>query len=124
VIVGAVGGGGFLFLIVAVFALMWLFVIRPQKRRQLQQQRLLEDVAPGDEILTAGGLYGTVRAVDGDEVTLEVAPGTNVRLAKRAVAAILTPDDTPAEPEEEIDEPDEEPEELTGAGGPIEQKHR
>jgi preprotein translocase subunit YajC len=115
--------GGFLLVIVALFALMWLFVIRPQKRRQLQQQRLLENVRSGDEILTAGGLYGTVRGVEGDEVTLEVAPGTNVRIARRAVAAILTPDDTSGEFDDESEEP-EEPEELTGAGGPIEEKHR
>ena len=120
-IVGAVNGGGFLLVIVALFALLWLFVIRPQKRRQLQQQRLLEEVRPGDEILTAGGLYGTVRAVDGDEVTLEVAPGTNVRLARRAVATILTPDDGSEEPDEEESE---EPDKLPAAGGPIEQKRR
>jgi len=112
--------GGFLLIIVALFALMWLFVIRPQKRRQAQQQRLLDSVGPGDEILTAGGLYGTVQAVEGDEVTLEVAPGTNVRLARRAVAAILTPEEESEEPEEEVEEPDE----LAAPGGPIEQRHR
>jgi preprotein translocase subunit YajC len=112
--------GQFLLIIVALFALLWLFVIRPQKRRQLQQQQLLEKVAPGDEILTAGGLYGTVRAVDGDEVTLEVAPGTNVRLARRAVAAIVTPDETAVEPEDEVEEADE----MAAGDGPIEQKRR
>ena len=113
-------GSGFLIIIVAIFALMWLFVIRPQKRRQLAQQTLLESVSEGDEILTAGGLYGTVRAVEGDEVTLEVAPGTNVRLAKRAVAAILTSDAELEEPDEEEEE--EEPEEIGAAAERIEQK--
>jgi preprotein translocase subunit YajC len=112
--------GGFLLVIVAIFGLLWLVLIRPQKRRQLEQQRLLDEVAPGDEILTAGGLYGTVRAVDGDEVTLEVAPGTNVRLARRAVAAILTPDAELEEPAEDV----EESEELAPAGDSVDQKHR
>jgi preprotein translocase subunit YajC len=86
----------FLIVIVVLFALMWILFIRPQKRRQLVQRQMLEEVQPGAEILTAGGLYGTVRAVDGDELTLEIAPGTNVRLARRAVAGVIPPD----EPEE------------------------
>jgi preprotein translocase subunit YajC len=110
--------GGFLFIIIALFALLWLFVIRPQKRRQVQQRQMLENVRPGDEILTAGGLYGTVRAVEGDEIMLEVAPGTTVRLAKRAVAAVLTPEAELEPPDEEPEEPDE----FAAAGDPVEQK--
>ena len=109
---------GFLLIIVVIFAVLWLTVIRPQKRRQLAQQQLLQNVEPGAEILTAGGLYGTVRSVDGDEVTLEVAPGTNVRLARRAVAAIVTPDQDELEA---TGEP-EEPEELGASHDPIEQR--
>jgi preprotein translocase subunit YajC len=88
-----------LIVIAVVFALMWIFFIRPQKRRQLVQQQMLQEVAPGAEILTAGGLYGTVRSVDGDELTIEIAPGTNVRLARRAVAGVIPPEgeDEPAE---------------------------
>jgi preprotein translocase subunit YajC len=90
----------FLILIVVLFALMWLLFVRPQKRRQLAQQRMIDDVEPGTEILTAGGLYGTVRGIDGDELTVEIAPGTNVRLARRAVAGVIPPE----EPEPEDDE--------------------
>ena len=82
------------FLILVMLALMWLLLIRPQRRRQLEQRQLLERVAPGDEIVTAGGLYGTVKDVSGDEVRLVIAPGTTVRVAKRAVAAIVSPDET------------------------------
>ena len=60
-----------LILIIAMLVLMWLLLIRPQRRRQMQQRRLLADVDGGDEIVTAGGLYGTVRAVDDDELRLE-----------------------------------------------------
>jgi len=110
--------------IVAIFALLWLFVIRPQKRRQLQQQQQLQNVAAGDEILTAGGLYGTVRAVEDDRLTLEVAPGTNVRIARRAVAAILTPDEDELDELEEPGEEVEPPDELPAAADPLEQKPR
>ena len=87
---------GSLIILVVGFALVWIVFIRPQKRRQLAQRQLLEDVSPGTEILTAGGVYGTVRGVDEDEITVEIAPGTNIRLARRAIAAVIPPE----EPEE------------------------
>ena len=52
---------GYLIIIVVLFGLMWLFLIRPQKRRQVEQARLQDSIAAGDEILTAGGIHGTVR---------------------------------------------------------------
>jgi preprotein translocase subunit YajC len=82
-----------LIVIAVLFVLMWVLFIRPQKRRQLAQQQMISDVEVGAEILTAGGLYGTVRAVDGDELTVEIAPGTNVRLARRAVAGVIPPEE-------------------------------
>jgi preprotein translocase subunit YajC len=94
-----------LVILVAMFALLWLLLIRPQAKRKLAQQRLLSSVEVGDEILTAGGLYGYVRAIGGaDELEVEIAPGTRVRMARRAVAAVIPPDD----------ETDEQPELLEG----------
>lgn len=77
-------------ILVLMFAAMWLLVIRPQRKRQAEQQRILNSVAPGEEVLTVGGLYGTIRSVDDDEVRLEIAPGIEVRVSRRAVAAVLT----------------------------------
>ena len=85
---------------------MWLLLIRPQRRKQQEQQDLLSNLQIGDEIVTAGGIYGTISEVEDGDVTVEIAPGTNVRMAKRAVAAILTDEE---EEEEEYDEDDEEP---------------
>jgi preprotein translocase subunit YajC len=88
--------------ILALLALMWFLLIRPQRRRQQEAQRLLETIDVGKEIVTAGGLYGTVTAVDGDEVRLEIADGVEVRVAKRAVAGVVSEDEEPEEtPEEE-----------------------
>ncbi|MBA2332915.1 MAG: preprotein translocase subunit YajC [Actinobacteria bacterium] len=96
---------GQLVILVAMFALLWLLLIRPQAKRKLAQQQLLSSVEVGDEILTAGGLYGHVRAIgEADELEVEIAPGTRVRIARRAVAAVI-----PLE-----DETDEEPELLEG----------
>jgi preprotein translocase subunit YajC len=82
---------------------MWLLLIRPQRRKQQEQQDLLSNLQIGDEIVTAGGIYGTISEVDDGDVTVEIAPGTNVRMAKRAVAAILTDEE-----EEEDEEPGDE----------------
>jgi len=92
---------GQLVILIAMFVLLWLLLIRPQAKRKQAQQRLLASVEVGDEILTAGGLYGHVRAIgEGDELEVEIAPGTRVRMARRAVAAVIPPDDdTEAEPD-------------------------
>ncbi len=114
-VIAASSGPGFLFIIVIGFLLIWLIVVRPQKKRQNRQQQLLEELNVGDEVLTAGGIYGTVSALDENEVTVEIAPNTHVRVARRAIAGI-TRDEPEDEPEEhqEHDEPaaHEEPEDT------------
>ena len=95
-IIGASGGGsGFLFIIVIGFLLVYLLFVRPQKRRQTEQQRMTSDIRLGDEVLTAGGIYGTVTEVEDDQVTVEIAPKTEVRVARRAIAGVTR------EPEED-----------------------
>ena len=86
--IGASGGGGsgILFIIVILFALFWLLLIRPQRRRQAEQNALVQNVEVGDEIVTAGGLFGHVQGVSDDELLVEIAPGTNVRIARRATS--------------------------------------
>ena len=86
---------------------MWFLLIRPQRRRQQAAQHLLTQIGVGKEIVTAGGLFGTVTAVEGDEVRLEIADGVEVRIAKRAVAGVVSEDEEPEEEPEE--QPDEEP---------------
>ena len=74
-----------------MLVLMWVLLIQPQRRRQQQQARLLAELKAGDEVVTVGGLYGRVRALDDDSVQLEVAPQTSVRVAKSAVATRVAP---------------------------------
>ena len=85
---------------IAIAVIFYVLLIRPQRRRQLDQQRLIDSLEVGKEIVTAGGLYGTVTALDHDEVHMQIADGVEVRIAKRAVAGIL-PGDEPEELEEE-----------------------
>ncbi|MGZ8782349.1 MAG: preprotein translocase subunit YajC [Gaiellaceae bacterium] len=83
--------------LVALFALFWLFVVKPQRKRLHAQQELHQSLGVGDEIVTMGGLLGHVRGINEDDDTLvvEIAPGTNVRVARRGVAAVLPPDEPP-----------------------------
>ena len=78
---------GYVIVLVALFGLMWFLLIRPQRRRATEQLAMQEQLRVGEEILTAGGIHGTVKAIEGDIVHVEIAPGTLVRVERRAVAA-------------------------------------
>jgi preprotein translocase subunit YajC len=87
-------GGIFILVILALF-LIWLMLVRPQRRRQLNHQAMIDHLRIGDEVLTAGGLFATVTRIDEDEVTVELSPGAEARLDKRAIAAVM-PDESEA----------------------------
>jgi preprotein translocase subunit YajC len=95
---------GYIFILL-LLVLMWLLLIRPQRQRQLQQQRMISAVEVGKEIVTAGGLYGTVTAVQDDEVHVEIAPDVQVRIAKRAIAGVISTDEE--EEDEELEAAEE-----------------
>jgi preprotein translocase subunit YajC len=86
---------GPLIFLVAILAVFWLLLIRPQRQRQAAHRNLLAELAPGDDVVTAGGILGTVRSVEDDHVRLEVAPGTEIRLAKEAVTGVRPKDQEP-----------------------------
>jgi preprotein translocase subunit YajC len=72
-----------------LFGLLWALLILPQQRRMRAQQEMQNNLAPGDELVTAGGVYGRVTEVDSESVFLEVAEGIELRVAKSAVARRL-----------------------------------
>jgi preprotein translocase subunit YajC len=74
-----------------IFAAMYFLMIRPQQRRRREMEAMQSAIGPGDEILTIGGLYGTVMAVDDESVTLEVAPGVTNRYARGAISRVVSP---------------------------------
>jgi preprotein translocase subunit YajC len=102
--------------ILLLLALTYFVLIRPQRRRQQQQTEMMTELEVGSEILTAGGVYGTVREVGEDELTVEIAPGTNVKLDKRAVAMVV-PNEEPEPPEPAPATADEDSE-RAGVQGP------
>lgn len=72
----------FLALLIVIFYFM---LIRPQKRRVEQHRKLVESIQPGDEVITIGGIHGTVRALRDDKVEIEIAAGTVVSFVKSAI---------------------------------------
>jgi preprotein translocase subunit YajC len=97
-------GSAGLFIIVIAFLFLYFVLVRPQKRRQLEQQRMLDRVNVGDEIVTAGGIYGEITAVDEDDVRVRIAPDLEVRIARRAIAGVTSKE---GEDTQELEEPDE-----------------
>ena len=101
--IGASGGSGFFLLIILAFAFLWLVLVRPQKKRQVAQQRMLDEIKVGDEVVTAGGIYGEVTEDVGEDVMVRIAPNLEVRVARRAIGGIVQPDEPEPEPEPEPD---------------------
>ena len=87
----AQGGGNmsFLFMMVIIFAIMWFFMIRPQQKRQKEIQNFRNSIARGTQVVTAGGIYGTVKDIDEAANTLkvEIANGICITVDKGSVFA-------------------------------------
>jgi len=88
---------GFLFVLVALVAIMYLLLIRPQRQQQRRHNQMIENLKPGDEVITAGGIYGDVTEVQADRVSLEIAEDVEVEVAKRAIASVVPPEESSQE---------------------------
>jgi preprotein translocase subunit YajC len=76
---------------VLLAAVFFFFVVRPQRRQIAAHRALVDSLTVGDEVITAGGLYGTIRALRDDTIELEVADGVVVRMARGAIARPVEP---------------------------------
>src|ERR1700754_884661 len=94
------GGTGFLplLMIVVLFAVMYFMMIRPQQKRRREAQQMQSTLGPGSEVVTVGGLHGTVVDHDTETVTLEDSPGVHLRLAGQAVARVISAKNEVPEP--------------------------
>jgi preprotein translocase subunit YajC len=72
--------------VVLIFVMMYFFTIRPQRKRQQDQSKMIQELQRGDRVVTIGGLYGTVESVSEDSVTIRVESGTTMRFVKSAIA--------------------------------------
>jgi preprotein translocase subunit YajC len=84
--------------IAALFVVLYLVMIRPQRNRQRQAMQMQRTVLPGQRVRTTAGMYGTITAVDDSDVEVEVAPGVRIKMLRRAIMDVLS-DESPADGE-------------------------
>ncbi|GEM_PF-275975 len=82
-------------IIVVLFVLLYFVMIRPQRNRQRRAMQMQTGVQPGSRVRTTAGIYGTVVAVQDADVILEIAPGVNITIMRRAIMDVV-PDGSPA----------------------------
>lgn len=95
---------GPLLALLITFGLMWVLLILPQQRRMKAHQAVVASLQVGDEVLTAGGVYGTITSVDDETLAVEVAPGVVLRVLRSAVSSRIGPDDSDDVAGEDSDE--------------------
>jgi preprotein translocase subunit YajC len=91
----------FLIIMVLMLGVMYVLMIRPQRQRQAQQQTMIDGAGVGDDVLTTGGIYGTVSEAEGDDIVVEIAQGVTVHMTRRGIAAVLPPEEDDEEEEED-----------------------
>jgi preprotein translocase subunit YajC len=101
------GSGSLIFLVLTV-GVFYFLLIRPQQRRVKSLQSLQSSLQLGDEIITTAGFFGIIRRFDGEVVTIELSPGVEARVNRRAISGKINPG--PAD-EPAIEAADEEEEE-------------
>jgi len=95
---------GPLLALLITFGLMWVLLILPQQRKMRQHQLVVASLEPGDEVVTAGGVYGTITSVDDETLAVEVAPGVTLRVLRSAVSQRIAPAEEMTEDDDDEDE--------------------
>lgn len=79
--------GGFWIMMILLFVVMWLFMIRPQQKKQKELENQRKQMKAGDRIVTAGGIHGKIEKVQDDTMTIEIAKGVSIKIDKSSVFA-------------------------------------
>ena len=79
----------FMFMMVAIFVIMYFFILRPQSKKQKETQNMINNIKKGDKVLTIGGIVGTVGNVKETSVMVKVAENTVLEFKKAAISAVL-----------------------------------
>ena len=94
-------------LVVAMAAIFYLLILRPQQRQKRQRAMMNEALKAGVRVLTVGGIYGTVHALRDDDFDLEIADGVVMKMDRRAIASVLTGEEDGDVVDAEAEEADE-----------------
>ena len=81
------GDYSFLIMMVAIFAIMHFFMIRPQNKKQKEIMNFRKNLEVGQDVISAGGIYGKVKAIEDNVVVLEIASGVKIRIDKNSIYA-------------------------------------
>ncbi len=73
--------------LVLIFGVMYFLMIRPQRKRQKDQQRLVEELRKGDSVVTAGGIHGVVESLSEDSVVIKIESGATMRVSRSSVVS-------------------------------------
>lgn len=87
VLLQAQSSGSFLIMMVAIFAIMYFFMIRPQNKKQKEIQNFRKNLQVGQEVITAGGIYGKVKEIEDSVIVLEIASGVKIKIDKNSIYA-------------------------------------
>jgi preprotein translocase subunit YajC len=109
------GGATIIIWILVFFGIFYFLAIRPQRRQKQQHAEMVSMLKKGDEVVTIGGMFGTITGIGDDWVELEVAKRTRVRYLKRAISSITSIDEYDDEEEDEYIESGEDEEEYEDA---------
>ncbi len=109
------GGAAIIIWILVFFGIFYFLAIRPQRRQKAQHSQMVQMLKRGDEVVTIGGMFGTVTKIGDDWVELEVAKRTKVRYLKRAVSSITNIVEDEEDEDEYIEAEEEDVEEIEAA---------
>jgi preprotein translocase subunit YajC len=83
-------------IVVVIGVAVYFLMMRPQQRRRKQMMQVNNELSPGQRVRTTAGIYGTIVAVDGQDLDLEIAPGVEIRIMRRAIMDVV-PEETETE---------------------------
>jgi preprotein translocase subunit YajC len=92
-------------IVVVIGVAVYFLMMRPQQRRRKQMMQVNNELSPGQRVRTTAGIYGTIVAVDGQDLDLEIAPGVEIRIMRRAIMDVV-PEDGPEDGYSAADGPD------------------
>jgi len=72
--------------LVLIFAAMYFFMIKPQRKRQKEQQELVQELRRGEKVVTTGGIYGQIESISQDTVVLRIESGATMKVARISIA--------------------------------------
>jgi preprotein translocase subunit YajC len=91
----------FLLYLVGFLALMWFLMIAPQRKKEKERRRMLDNLAVDDRVVTIGGIYGYIDEIREETVVLEIADGVVIEVLKNAIAFVKNEEETEEEAESE-----------------------